>query len=85
MSFYEEKLRKKTRRGTILLIGIVRPAGVEVKLAVVPVEDRSVHELAIAIRILLLSVSNHRKLRFTFAKTDYILSFLNFIREQFGT
>jgi len=33
-----------------LLVGILRPVGVEVKLAVVPVEDRSVHELAIGIR-----------------------------------
>lgn len=69
MSFvYEKRLRNKPRGRTILLVGIVRPVGVEVKLAIVPVEDRSVHELTVAIGILLLSIRYHQKLRFTFAK-----------------
>jgi hypothetical protein len=40
--------------------------------------------VSIAVMILLLSVLNHRKLRFTARKNQtYILSFLNFILEQF--
>jgi len=66
MSFtYEERLRNEPRRRTILPISKVRPVGVEVKLAVVPIEDRSAHELAIAVRILLLPIFDHQKLRFT--------------------
>jgi hypothetical protein len=68
MSFcfcYKKRLREKPRDGTELLVGIVRPVGVEVKVAVVPVEDRSVHELVIAVGILLLPIRYHRKSRFT--------------------
>lgn len=66
-----------------MLVGIVRPVGVEVKLAIVPVEDRSVHELAIAVRILPSPVHSHQKSRFTAREIQaYILSFLNFIWEQ---
>ena len=66
MSFaYEERLRNKPRRRTILLVGIARVVSVEVKLAIVPVEDRGVHEITITVRILLLSIHNHQRLKFT--------------------
>lgn len=64
-SIYGGRLRKEPRRRTILPVSVVRPVGVEMELAVVTVEDRSVHELAIAVRILLLPFLNHQKLRFT--------------------
>jgi len=84
MSFFcEGKLRSKPRGRAILFVGIVRPVGVEAKLAIIPVEDRSVHELAITVRVLPLPVHNHQKSRFTARKIQaYILSFLNFIWEQ---
>lgn len=50
MSFaYEERLRNEPRGRTILLVSIVRPVGVELEIAVVPVEDRSVDELVITV------------------------------------
>ena len=68
MSFcfcYEKRLREKPRGGTELLVGIVRPVGVEVEVAVVPIEVGRVHELTIAVGILLLPIRYHRKLKFT--------------------
>ncbi len=68
MSFcfcYEKRLREKPRGGTELLVGIVRPVGVEVEVAVVPIEVGGVHELTIAVGILLLPVRYHRKSKFT--------------------
>ncbi len=45
-----ERLREEGRDGTILLVGIVDPVRVELELAVVPIEDRCVREVAIGIR-----------------------------------
>jgi hypothetical protein len=66
MSFcFEKRLREKSRGGTELLVDIVRPVSVEVEVAVVPVEVGRVHELTIAVGILLLPVHYHQELKFT--------------------
>ena len=43
-------LREEGRRGTVVLVGVVAPVGVELDLAVVEVEERRVREAAIGIR-----------------------------------
>ena len=46
----EERFRDEPRRGTIVLVGVVDPVGVELDLAIVEVEDRRVAEATIGVR-----------------------------------
>lgn len=48
----KERLRKESRRGTIVLVGIAEPLRVELDLVVVEVEVRGLREIAIGIRII---------------------------------
>lgn len=45
-----ERLRKEGRSGTVVVVRVVGPVGVELELAVVELEVRSVREVAIGIR-----------------------------------
>jgi len=56
-----------------LLVGIVRPVVVEVKLAVVPVEDRSVDELTIRVRNFAFARPSHQRSNFTTQRGLYFL------------
>ncbi len=75
-----ERLRDKGRSGTIVLVGVVVPVGVELDLAVVEVEDRRVREVAIGIRIIAPTHLCHQALSFTSRwKRNYMLSALKLI------
>ena len=70
---FEERLRQKPRRRTILLVGIVRPVVVEVELAIVPVEDRSVDELTIRVRNFAFIHPSHQRSKVTAHRGLYFL------------
>jgi len=50
--FIKKRLRKKGRRGPVVVIGIVNPVSVELDLAVIEVEVRGVREVVIGVRII---------------------------------
>ena len=78
-----EIFRDEARRGTVVLVGVVNPVGVELDLAVVEVEDRRVRENAISVRIIASAHPWHQTSRFTSRwKRDYILLILNLIRRH---
>ncbi len=76
----EERFRDEPRRGTVVLVGIVEPVGVELDLAVVEVEVRRVLELAIGVRNHCPRSSMAPDLEVYFLIKDYVLLILNFIR-----
>ena len=49
---FKKRLRKKQRDGAIVDIRIVSPVSIEVKLAVVPVEDRSARPIVVTVETL---------------------------------
>ena len=74
------RLREEGRRGTVVVVGVVVPVGVELDLAVVEVEDRRVREVAIGVRIIAPTHLCHQALSFTSRwKRNYMLSALNLI------
>lgn len=76
-----ERLREEGRSGTVVLVGVVEPVGVELDLAVVEVEDRRVREVAIGVRNIVPVRPCHQTLSFTSCwKQAYTLSVLNLIR-----
>ena len=83
MRLSKERLRDEPRRGAIVVVGIAHPVRVELDLAIVEVDDRRLVELAVRIRIIAPVRPGHRISRATSRwKRNYILSILNFIRQQ---
>ena len=54
--YFKERLRDERRSRTVVVVRVVDLVRVELERGVVPVEDRGVHELAVAIRILSLPI-----------------------------
>ena len=52
MFFTKERLRKETRSGAIVVVGITHPVGIELESAVVEVKDRRIVEITISIWII---------------------------------
>src|SRR3989344_1550504 len=75
------RLREEGRRGTVVVVGIVEPVGVELHPVVVEVEDRRVREVAIGLRRIVSTHPCHRTSSLTSCwKQDYTLPLLNLIR-----
>ena len=74
-----ERLRNESRRGTVVVVGIVEPVRVELDLAVVEVEVRGVIEADIGIRIICLCPSVSPKLESIPCWQQGAISLLNFI------
>lgn len=60
--FFEERLRGEPRRRAIVVVGIAHPVRIELDLAIVEVEVRSVVEANIVVRIIAFAHLRHRKL-----------------------
>ena len=74
------RLREEGRRGTVVVVGVVVPVGVELDLAVVEVEVGRLGEVAIGLRIIALIHLCHQALNFTSRwKRNYTLLALNLI------
>ena len=77
------RLREEGRRGTVVVVGIVEPVGVELHPVVVEVEDRRVREVAIGLRRIASIRPCHRTSSLTSCwKQDYTLPVLNLIRRH---
>ena len=74
----KERLREERRHRPIVVVGIARPVGVELELAVVPVEDRGLVELAIGVRIIVFARPYHQSLKIVLTT----ISLLNLIRQH---
>ena len=81
-----ERLRNDTRGGTIVLVRIVDRVRVELDLAIVPVEVRSVVEADIGIRILSLPIYFTKARKCFLLETSHSFAFedslLNFILQH---
>lgn len=63
--FVGRDFAEEARRCTVVGVGVVRPVGVELDLAVVEVEDRRVRELVIGLRLIIPVHLGHQTLSLT--------------------